>query len=515
MTSYVNSFNTRQGDVTLESSDVTNALGYTPIYRASVLDFGADPTGVNNSTTAFNNALAHPNVFIPDGNYLLDNLVIPASCMSLVGQSEGSVTLTPSSSVTSGNFISYNGTNPIVLNGFTISATASGVTPLQVQNANHPRVSEITVNQSTGAAHAIVLDSCSYGDVSKCYIPNPGANGIQILNCTGCATHDNFVLSPISIMHCIQVYGGTSNLVYGNYCQRTSSYSGFCISIWQSDSAQVVGNNLVPNSLEGVNLDSSSNCIVSSNLLNCAAGHHDFGISVYSDTNNCSQNMIVGNFITGCGKAGVAFASSNSYTCSASMASENLIVNPCQNQLSGEPHAALYVYGNASAELITIQNNNVIDGLSNVNYICLETDGNNNIYKDNVFTAGAIIAENSLSGSGSKSWDTIFSIFDATVSSTSGSIATASATVKYRRRGTVADLVIDATISNNGTGAGVLKCNLPVSCTLSTIAGREMAVTGYTVMVMCDATTATFFTYDNAYPALNGAHIVASGIIPI
>lgn len=45
--------------------------------QVSVLDFGADPTGVADSTTAFTNAqTASKNVFIPAGTYLLDGLRI-------------------------------------------------------------------------------------------------------------------------------------------------------------------------------------------------------------------------------------------------------------------------------------------------------------------------------------------------------------------------------------------------------------------------------------------------------
>jgi len=104
----VRSFNTRTGVVTQTSADITGALGYTPISPAtaaastgsslvgtitsgtgaitrtvaskineviSVLDFGADPTGVVDSLAAFNNAVTYAGsngqINIPAGTYIL------------------------------------------------------------------------------------------------------------------------------------------------------------------------------------------------------------------------------------------------------------------------------------------------------------------------------------------------------------------------------------------------------------------------------------------------------------
>lgn len=43
----------------------------------SVLDYGADPTGVANSTAAFNNAFAAGPVVVPFGKYLVSNITVP------------------------------------------------------------------------------------------------------------------------------------------------------------------------------------------------------------------------------------------------------------------------------------------------------------------------------------------------------------------------------------------------------------------------------------------------------
>lgn len=68
----------------------------------SVIDFGADPTGVADSTTAFNTALSSSissgnnggRVFVPPGKYTINNqIVIPGGC-SLVGAGRGNTWIT-------------------------------------------------------------------------------------------------------------------------------------------------------------------------------------------------------------------------------------------------------------------------------------------------------------------------------------------------------------------------------------------------------------------------------------
>jgi Pectate lyase superfamily protein len=60
----------------------------------SVKDFGADPTGATDSTTAFNNALSATagSVIVPDGTYLISNVKIPSGKV-LVGSSSRNVQL--------------------------------------------------------------------------------------------------------------------------------------------------------------------------------------------------------------------------------------------------------------------------------------------------------------------------------------------------------------------------------------------------------------------------------------
>ena len=103
----------------------TNAVNRTVQSKlqefVSVLDFGADPTGLTDSTTAFTNAqLASKNVYIPPGTYLIDNLRIQNK-VNLIGAgkevsvlkqgSTGNPAINCLSNITTGQLISLNLSN--------------------------------------------------------------------------------------------------------------------------------------------------------------------------------------------------------------------------------------------------------------------------------------------------------------------------------------------------------------------------------------------------------------------
>lgn len=58
---------------------------------SSVLDFGADPSGTADSTTAFQKALDAGSVFIPDGTYIVSSVNVTAHGLSIYGQSKGAI----------------------------------------------------------------------------------------------------------------------------------------------------------------------------------------------------------------------------------------------------------------------------------------------------------------------------------------------------------------------------------------------------------------------------------------
>lgn len=92
---------------------------------ANVLDFGADPTGTNDSTAAFTAALATgKKVWIPNGTYSAANIVLP-SYRNIEGESRDGVNLYVRTN--DAGFFTYDVVADVTLSNFTAGAD-SGVT---------------------------------------------------------------------------------------------------------------------------------------------------------------------------------------------------------------------------------------------------------------------------------------------------------------------------------------------------------------------------------------------------
>ncbi len=97
----VNEFNARTGNVVLLAADIKSALGYTSPSTINVLDYGADPTGVADSTAAIQDAINAANnitipgsygpwlnrsVFFPNGIYLVSSQITVFNDVCLVAE---------------------------------------------------------------------------------------------------------------------------------------------------------------------------------------------------------------------------------------------------------------------------------------------------------------------------------------------------------------------------------------------------------------------------------------------
>lgn len=108
--------------------------------------------------------------------------------------------------------------------------------------------------------------------------------------------------------------------------------------------------------------------------------------------------------------------------------------------------------------------------------------------------------------------DDLWMSYTPTVTAQTGSITTLGAVAaRYKRRGSLVDVIIDITITTNGTGAGDVRFTLPfTSAGFSNGAGREIALTGNATSLQ--ATVASnvcqIIRYDNAYPGASGARLV-------
>ena len=142
---------------TTPTGAVNRAINLKLAEQVSVLDFGADSTGVADSATAFNNALAASNnVFIPAGTYkLLTTITMPVNAC-LTGSGIGNTTVTQ-----------YGNVASFVLQGYC-------------------QLKQMTVNKSgTHTKNLIEIGSATLDGgraiISNVYVTGAGQDGIQLI----------------------------------------------------------------------------------------------------------------------------------------------------------------------------------------------------------------------------------------------------------------------------------------------------------------------------------------------
>jgi hypothetical protein len=106
--------------------------------------------------------------------------------------------------------------------------------------------------------------------------------------------------------------------------------------------------------------------------------------------------------------------------------------------------------------------------------------------------------------------------YTPTVTAGSGTITAYTASGRYIKQGKHIHVQILVSISNNGTGAGLIQVTLPFAVANNSQApvgcGREDAVTGKMLQVrgIANTSNATVYTYDNVYPGDAGHSLLLS-----
>ena len=157
---------------------VNRAINLKLAEQVSVLDFGADPTGVADSTTAFTNAqTASKNVFIPAGTYLLDGLRIQNG-VNLIGAG-------------------YN--NSILVQKSTGTPAINCTSDVTVGQLGHLNLSNFSVQGKTGATVAsFVIYAAGAYAVYNSTFDFESYGGYQALNAIG-ATATNIYQSKVKL----------------------------------------------------------------------------------------------------------------------------------------------------------------------------------------------------------------------------------------------------------------------------------------------------------------------------
>jgi hypothetical protein len=247
-----------------------------PAGSLSVVDYGADPTGVNNSTTAFQNAVNAGRtqgkvVWIPQGTYnvpahiTVDNVTVRGAGMwysTVRGYGVGFFGNSPSQNVQLSDFAIFG--EDIVRNDSliheAIGGALSGVSIIQNIWIEHCKVGVWLNGPTNGATFSGLRIRNTYADgvnlhagvsnvvFEQSNIRNTGDDGMAMWSSSSSPDHDNvFRFNTVQLPNLannIAVYGGYNNSVTDNYLTDT---------LWQGGAVHF-GNRFGSIPMSGTNL---------------------------------------------------------------------------------------------------------------------------------------------------------------------------------------------------------------------------------------------------------------------
>jgi len=243
----------------------------------SVLDFGADPTGITDSYAAIQAALnANSSVYIPKGTYRITTELTLNSNQFLHGDGAASVIYSTGGAINNAiNLVmAYEKTN-IVVEGINVQATYYG-------NA-FP-----TIGTFTGMGIPIGLVGCSYSVVRKSYVSkgggyvsgqNQGSCGIYLSSSKYCRVLDNYVTDGqngivVDTWYAQLAGGSKAGFLNGRHIIANNhvwNMSGRGIALDDDVNGigfnQFIGNNISQVALDSINVTVTKNLLVSNNSL--------------------------------------------------------------------------------------------------------------------------------------------------------------------------------------------------------------------------------------------------------
>jgi hypothetical protein len=491
----------------------------------SVLDFGADPTGSADSTTAFNNALAcSRKILVPAGTYAIQQVTIPSNTVML-GEGKGRSVLQP------------------------VVGTADGIL-LSSSSTSNVEIGELSINVSKVSfptMYAIRFDTVANGYLHDLLIPNGGVVGISTNNCTDilverssvsncanrciehagasaarCRTRNCYVSNPGGVDHGISCANGVDHEVSNNYVTLCTVFG---ISIAFCQRVLVSGNKTYNTTREGINATDSQDVTVTDNIAAWdTTTSQDFGMSFAGQSGAGTNFAIIrGNKIINCGKSGIALASA-SLPVTACTVQGNLIENSNRLNLGNTNGggAGVILYG-LSCQNNFISENKIYDTIGFLQYAVYEWNSGGlpaaNRFFSN-FVSGNASSVTNITANSLEALTTLDAVsYTPTIAATAGALTTASATGNYILMGKLVYIRATGSITTNGTGSGSITISLPFTVTSTPaastqiIAGKETGVSNKAVIGTTSqaTTTLTITFYDGTYPGANGASISVAG----
>lgn len=541
-TTGVASFNTRTGAITLTALDISTALGFVPsngngLYE-DVTTYGAVGDGATDDSTAINSAIAASVisgklVYFPPGTYLTDKFVVTNGCTGLVGSGIDVSTIKFKNQAYAASSSMINA-----------SASTTGM-----------RISDLTINTDAANFYTSVVRVLNIGDTDKVIVQNvrffgrgwigvyssiqnyynrldnlifePTGGNNTFSSCILALHAINWTVSRVSYnedqggnaANGIQITAGSYYCsITDNYIQRTSTGAGIVLDTCAY--CTVTNNHIAQTYLEGIKLVDSVDCSVIGNNLTWATVSTTFGITVYGSSTNASYGCIVSdNTIENSYAAGIAVVNG----CNNTVIQDNALRN-CGVRGTAAPGT----YGELASlcQMTTIagitntknvfKGNRVnnIAGSSSYGYAEFNngagaTLANSYIFYNNLVAAGIAVSKYLISDELTASvaddnWLTYVPVLGAVAGAITSYVVNSA---RYKRRGREIDVIVDITITNNGTGATANTITLPIDGVTSggNIFGRESAITGFSLngvvaSPLVGNSKLSVYNYDNTYP---------------
>ncbi|QLB63474.1 glycosyl hydrolase family 28-related protein [Paraburkholderia caribensis] len=499
----------------------------------SVMDFGADPSGIEDSTVAFQNAVnAARKVIVPAGTYLCGQVTIPSGT-SVIGEGKASIILPAAGLSASVTYLwqSAVGASDVEIGGlqFNVPISFQNCNVLNFQQGSYCYAHDLYMPNAGGRGVMTYLqtDSC----FERIVVLNAYINSLNHTNGTRVKTTRCVGSVPNSIDHAIRVSGGSDIEVSNCFFELTPV--GFGIYFNLVVRGKIVNNTVHNTAIEGIAIGTSEVIVEGNSLWWDGAHGTDYGISASGDPSPDGTTIllkIVNNIIDSSHKSGIALASISGVAISWCDISGNTIVNPNAGNapIASGGQCGVLLYGSGVQQAI-VQNNNIVDTVGNMQWGIAELNSgglpinnkfiNNRIVGPNLTAniskgIGSIEAlnQNWATNSGLQSWS-------PTIGSTSGSITSAAvaAAVYYETEKRV-DFFLSVTIVTNGSGAGAVTFTPPFTlCSLAGTnvvggSGIENAVTnkGLALKALNSTTVAVTFA-DGTYPGADGRNLTISG----
>lgn len=497
------------------------------ISTVNVLDpaYGADPTGVSDSTAAFQTAFnTGRQVIVPAGTYVMGNVVIPSNTV-VIGEGSSSL-IQPIAGFSAQQFWTVANAAANVKIGhlqFNLpEATFPNTIPIYTTSATRCNLHHIYIPGGGNIgiyAQGLINSFLSYIDVT-------GSQQVSILlqSCSNVSLNKCNSNSP-QVSHGISIQGG--NDIRVSDCYSTAS-PGFGITMQGVVRGRIINSNSFNSLLEGFTIggDGASDNEVSG----CTAAWSgststDFGMSCACNTTGIQGMRFRGNTIVNCGKSGIAFAADATAgtTVSQSDATDNLIINSNALGLGtvNGGGAGILLYGGFCTGNL-VKDNRIYDNRSTslTTWGVFETSiGGGGQASNNEFSGtksfgmlnGAISKNVQSTESECQSTSNGFVSWVPVVTSTGGTLGTHSTNYAYFREDEKKiDITASILITTNGTGAGAINITLPFTSVAGFMQGRDTA-TGKALVGKCNGVNLTIQFYDGTYPGSSGANIEFSG----